>query len=136
MDIREQIGLVEPEAAQPLDVVEFSFNANLFLERLRNLKVSETDDREKWMVLGVIMLSAERYPNDKAKYWSFNWRWNALIGLIGSGALDSFVRRGPRPGEFEWIHEAVFEVAARLPLPRQAQFEAPTFLAELKKSMV
>ena len=55
--------------------------------------------------------------------------------LIRRRVLDGrFIRRGDRRGCIEWIHGAVFEAAASLPVISRCTFNAKLFLEALEKN--
>lgn len=77
------------------------------------------------------MAVCQRFQNDRRKYFSFMWRWFALMEVVQSGALDGhYLRRGEQEHE---IHDAVFHVAASFPLTAKGRFSRRAFLSALAR---
>jgi hypothetical protein len=64
---------------------------------------------------------------NRRKLHSFMWRYCALLVLIESGKLDTFIREPTKPGEQHLIDKRVFDVARRMALDRSGAFNAKRF---------
>ena len=130
--------IVRPEQAVALDPVQFEFaihygdvssHVPLRKRQVAEGGISLTDDDINRFGIA----SARFFHGDFVKFSSFLWRHGALMGLLQSHSLDSrFHRPEEKKDGAEWVHDAVIELAASLPLTTSGEFDAKVFASRLE----
>ena len=78
----------------------------------------------------LVMAVSQHYRSNRPKFYSFMFRVWALMPILQGGLPPEYARQ---EGNGQAIHDAVFEVAATLPLTKRGEFHRARFLAELRR---
>lgn len=125
--------MVPPEKALAFEPMEFfmtfsvanetAFSKNREIDVVRH----EAVDPEASRMASFGVAVARRYGNDRVKFDSFMWRWQAWSAYALSGELSREVF--PICQDPDRVARCSIEVAAAFPLTKAGRFERQTFLA-------
>jgi hypothetical protein len=107
--------------------------------RLRVNLVDDDGSRVEYRVADTFMARmtialSERYAEvDKRKYYSAAVRIFALMDLIRSGKLASWIRNTPGDADSDEISDSVIEAAAVMKLNKELQFPIREFIRKVKE---
>lgn len=135
-----------PESVDPLDGDDFMgayqyagmVASHEFIEEIpaieRPIIVDDNGTQMKWAKKGPAMFglaAARHFRDDTDKYFSFMWRFWALVVILEDESIREFVRDS-EDGSRE-VHPAVIEVAATFPLRPKDGFDVPGFLERVRE---